>query len=56
MTTFLVMAFVATIGFVLAHHLSLGHELRMLRSLSMTILSLYRMLLGEDAYQEMYDR
>ena len=55
-TTFSVMAFVATMGFVLAHHLALGHELRILRSLSITLLSLYRMLLGEDAYDEMYDR
>ena len=46
------MAVTVTMGFVLAHNLALGHDLSQLRSVSVTILTLYRMLLGEDAYDE----
>lgn len=51
-STFVLMAVTVTMGFVLAHNLALGHDLSQLRSVSVTILTLYRMLLGEDAYDE----
>ena len=51
-STFVLMGATVTMGFVLAHHLALGHDLSQFRSLSFTSLSLYRMLLGDDAYVE----
>ena len=53
--SFVVLGAVATLGFVMAHHLALGHQLKELRSLSITFLTLYRTLMGLDIYEELYD-
>ena len=53
--SFMILAVVATLGFVLAHHLALGHQIAALRNLHYTLLTLYRMLLGYDVYDEMRD-
>ena len=54
-STFLILSIVITVGFAMAFHLALGHELQNLRSLSITSLSLYRMLMGLGLYNELYE-